>query len=68
MAETDVDAFIDILDEHQVPYGVVGTVGGDMLAIQGKVDVPVDMLREAHAHTLERLVGGQWQPEELREG
>ncbi len=34
----------------------------------GQGGCAVDMLREAHAHTLERLVGGQWQPEELREG
>jgi len=68
VSETDVEAFIEVLDEHQVPYGVIGTVGGDRLHIAEKVDVGVDTLREAHSHTLEKLVGGQFQPEELTEG
>ena len=66
--DEDVETFLKILAEKQVPYGVIGTVGGDRLNICEKVDVEIDMLRSAHEPVLERLVSGQFQSEELSEG
>jgi phosphoribosylformylglycinamidine synthase len=68
VAEADIETFMDLLAEHEVPYSVLGTVGGDRLHISEKVDIGVGTLREAHSNTLEKLVGGQWQPEELTDG
>jgi hypothetical protein len=49
-------------------YAVAGTVGGDRLKICDKIDTHVETLAGAHGDTLEKLVGGEVQTEELREG
>jgi phosphoribosylformylglycinamidine synthase subunit PurL len=69
-AEADVEALEDLLDRHEVPYAVVGTVGGDALAVEGLFAACVDHLRGMYEPTLERLVHGdaEVQSEELREG
>jgi phosphoribosylformylglycinamidine synthase len=70
VAEEDSDALVDRLIEAQVPYSVIGTVGGLRLSICDRLDVALDDLREAYEPTLERLVhtGDTLQTEELFEG
>jgi phosphoribosylformylglycinamidine synthase len=68
--EADIEALLKLLDRHGVPYGVVGTLGGERLRVEGMVDVSLDQLREAYEPTLERLVHGneELQSEELSAG
>ncbi|MDZ4063569.1 MAG: phosphoribosylformylglycinamidine synthase subunit PurL, partial [Coriobacteriia bacterium] len=68
VAARDVEALLGILKERLVPYAVIGKVGGSRLHIREKVDVDVDTLRLAWEPTLERLVRGEIQSEELYEG
>ena len=74
VAESDVDALIDIALAHGVPFAVLGEVAGDRLEISGPdgvlVSVGTDEIAEAYVPTLERLVRGQetLATEELREG
>ena len=41
-----------------MPYGVIGTVGGERLTICERLDVGLDEIRDAYEPTLERLVHG----------
>jgi phosphoribosylformylglycinamidine synthase len=56
-APEQTDALIEICDRHQVPFAVLGTVGGDALVFNGETRFPLERLREAHERTLERFVG-----------
>jgi phosphoribosylformylglycinamidine synthase len=67
-AESDVEELTDLLLQHGVPYGVIGTVGGDRLTIEDRVDLSLDELAEAHEPTLAALVAGAVASEEIREG
>jgi len=58
-AEDDVDALLELCDTAQVPYAVIGTVGGDGLAIEGVDTAAVDGLREVFETALPRLVRGE---------
>jgi phosphoribosylformylglycinamidine synthase subunit PurL len=58
VSEESADSFVELLVGHNVPYSVIGEVGGDRLVVEDKLDVSVDALREAWAPALERLVGG----------
>ena len=70
VAETDADAFVDLLLADEVPYSVIGTVGGDRLTIEDKLDLDVEELRLAWEPALECLVRGDETitTEELHEG
>ena len=72
VAEQDVEELFDLLERHQVPHAVLGTVGGEVLRIAGPggplASASVAELRAAFEPTLERLVQGELQSEELREG
>ena len=78
VSEADVDALIDLALAHEVPCAVLGTVGGDRLAISGPgagpgrplASISLDELSDAYVSTLERLVHGEdaLASEELREG
>ena len=70
LAEADVEAFVDTLIAAEVPYSVIGTVGGERLTICERLDLSLDELFEAFEPTLERLVhGGETlKTEELFEG
>jgi phosphoribosylformylglycinamidine synthase len=57
-AEDDVDALLELCDTAQVPYAVIGTVGGDELVLEGVEPLSVAELRSAWEPTLERLVHG----------
>ncbi len=66
-AESGFDALVDLLERADVPFAVIGTVGGERLRIEGMVDATLAQLREAYEPTLERLVHGgeELQSEEL---
>jgi phosphoribosylformylglycinamidine synthase len=68
-AESDAEALTDLLVARNVPFSVIGEVGGDRLAIEGKLVVPLTALRAAWVPTLERLVAGDAPlTEQLAEG
>jgi phosphoribosylformylglycinamidine (FGAM) synthase-like enzyme len=68
-ADADAEALIESLLAHEVPYSVLGEVGGVDLVVEDKIAIPVGDLRAAWGPTLERLVHGETlQSEELREG
>ncbi|MCX8007311.1 MAG: AIR synthase-related protein [Coriobacteriia bacterium] len=51
------DALVAICDAHQVPFSVIGTVGGDALTFNDEIRFPLGRLREAYEGTLPRYVG-----------
>jgi phosphoribosylformylglycinamidine synthase len=57
-AEADAEALTDLLVARDVPFSVIGEVGGDRLAVEDKLDVELSALRDAWVPTLERLVSG----------
>ncbi len=56
VAENDADAFVEQLVAAQVPYSVLGTVGGERLTICERLDVSLDELRDAYIPALEAAV------------
>jgi hypothetical protein len=68
VAEDNAEELLDSLLDHGVPYAVLGTVGGERLTIEGKVDVSLDDLRDAFEPALEALVAGTISSDELHEG
>ncbi|MBA4370331.1 MAG: hypothetical protein C0418_01990 [Coriobacteriaceae bacterium] len=69
VAEADAERLVEICLQHGVPYGVVGTVGGERLTLCGMAEVPVAQLARAYEPSLERLVHGDAPlTEELYEG
>ena len=52
----DADAFVDHLVGAQVPYAVIGTVGGDRLTICERLTLSLDELRDAYIPALEAAV------------
>ena len=68
VSDGDAEKFVAHLIERNVPYGVIGTVGGDRLTICEKLDLSLDDLAEAFEPTLAALVAGEVQTEELHEG
>ena len=67
-AEPDAETLTDLFVARGVTFSVIGEVGGDRLVIEDKVDVSLQALEAAWKPTLERLVQGEMQSEELREG
>ena len=57
-AEADAEALTDLFFTHEVPFSVIGEVGGDRLVVEDKLGVPLSALRDAWVPTLERLVAG----------
>ena len=47
VAENEADALVEQLVAAQVPYSVLGTVGGERLTICERLDVSLDELRDA---------------------
>jgi phosphoribosylformylglycinamidine (FGAM) synthase-like enzyme len=74
VADVDAERLIEIAIANEVPYAVLGDVGGDTLEVSGPagtlVSVTKDDLEEAFIPALERLVHGAetLATEELREG
>ena len=67
-ADEDAETLVALLLEHGVPYGVLGTVGGERLTICEKLDLSIDDMRDAFEPTLAALVAGEMQTGELHEG
>ncbi|GAB4277653.1 MAG: phosphoribosylformylglycinamidine synthase subunit PurL [Coriobacteriia bacterium] len=63
VAEEDMDALEALCEEHGVPFGVIGTVGGDEISIEvGETDavrVPLARAADVWETTLERRVHGE---------
>jgi phosphoribosylformylglycinamidine synthase subunit PurL len=68
VAEKNADALIALLIAHDVPYAVLGTVGGERLTIEDKVDISIDDMRDAFEPTLAMLVAGTVTSDELHQG
>lgn len=68
VAEEDAESLVALLIEHDVPYAVLGTVGGERLTIEGKVDLSLDDMRDAFEPTLATLVAGTVSSDELHQG
>ncbi len=68
VAEGDMDGLLEIFDANEVPFAVLGQVGGERLHIGEKIDVDLNTMKLIFEHTLEKLVGGEMQTEELFEG
>jgi phosphoribosylformylglycinamidine synthase len=70
VAQENVDELFDVALDFGTPFAVIGTVGGDALAIEGMAAACLDHLRGFYEPTLARLVHGteELQTEELREG
>jgi phosphoribosylformylglycinamidine synthase II len=68
VAPGDTDALTDLLLTHDVPYSVLGEVGGDSLMIEDKADLTVAELRAAWEPTLAALVRGEVMSDEIHEG
>ena len=58
-AEADAEKLTDLLVGRQVPFSVLGEVGGDRLDVEGRMDLLVEALRAAWEPTLEHLLHGQ---------
>jgi phosphoribosylformylglycinamidine synthase II len=67
-SDADSTALVAMILEHGVPYAVLGTVEGERLTIEGKVDVSLDEMRDAFEPTLEALVSTTVASDELHEG
>ncbi len=67
-AEADAEALTDLFVSRGVAFSVIGEVGGDRLVIEEKIDTSIEELEAAWKPTLERLVRGELQSEELHEG
>jgi phosphoribosylformylglycinamidine synthase len=52
----DVDRVIDLLEEADVPFSVLGDVGGDRLRITDKLDLSLVEASQAWTHSLENMV------------
>jgi len=68
VAEAHAEQFVEHLLGHEVPYSVLGTVGGERLTICERLDLSLDDLMAAFEPTLEALVHGEIQSEEIFEG
>lgn len=59
VANSEVERMLDILSEDNVPYSVLGEVGGQRLIIENKIDLSVAEMAEPFNSSLERLVAGE---------
>jgi phosphoribosylformylglycinamidine synthase len=63
LAEADIDALEDLAEEAGVPFGVVGTVGGDALSVEigesAALELPIARLADVWETSLERSVHGE---------
>jgi phosphoribosylformylglycinamidine synthase len=68
VAEKDAEALVSHIIGQDVPYAVLGTVGGERLVIEGTIDVSLDDMRDAFEPTLAALVAGAVSSDELHQG
>ena len=56
VSEEQVSELITRLQQAQVPYGVIGEIGGESLSIEGKLYVPVPQNACTFSQSLEKMV------------
>ncbi|MDR3315178.1 MAG: phosphoribosylformylglycinamidine synthase subunit PurL [Coriobacteriales bacterium] len=56
VTEQAVPALLEVLAQQQVPYSVLGEVGGERLIIEDKLDVAVDKIAKTYNNSLEEQV------------
>jgi phosphoribosylformylglycinamidine synthase len=56
VCEANAPALIDRLLAAEVPYSVIGEVGGGELAIEGKIELPLDKIAKIYSNSLEQQV------------
>jgi phosphoribosylformylglycinamidine synthase len=56
VADTNVTAFLELLASAQVPYSIIGEVGGAALEVEGKIAVPLDEMAGVYQTSLEQQV------------
>jgi phosphoribosylformylglycinamidine synthase len=52
VSDGDAERLVELADEHGVPVTALGVTGGDVLAVEGQFEIPLDELREAWTATL----------------
>lgn len=52
----DVEEFIDYLVERDVPFSVIGEVGGESLVIEDKLDAELEDMIDAHENSLSYIL------------
>jgi phosphoribosylformylglycinamidine synthase len=55
-AAEDVEAFLELLAEAQVPYSVIGEVGGTTLEVEGKLSLELEQAAALYNGSLEQQV------------
>ncbi len=58
-APADAERLVELALANEIPYAVLGTVGGDRLSIEDTVGVTLEQLREAWEPALERALAGK---------
>jgi len=56
VTEQAVPALLEVLAQQQVPYSVLGEVGGERLIIEDKLDLAVDKIAKVYNNSLEEQV------------
>jgi phosphoribosylformylglycinamidine synthase len=56
LSEGKVPAFLELLAEAQVPYSVIGEVGGTALEVEGKLALSLEEIADVYNSSLERQV------------
>ncbi len=54
----DAEKLVELALAHEIPYSVIGTVGGDKLSVEDEVGVTLAQMREAWGPALERALAG----------
>ena len=54
----NAERLVELALANEIPYSVIGTVGGDRLSVEDKVGVTLSQLREAWEPALERALAG----------
>ena len=57
LATSDMARVESLCQEENVPYALLGTVGGSHFVLPGVLDIPLDALDDAWRHGLERALG-----------
>jgi phosphoribosylformylglycinamidine synthase len=56
LAEDRVAPFLDLLADAELPYSVIGEVGGTTLEIEGKISLSLEEIANIYSNSLEQQV------------